>query len=205
MSGPGRSTTRRGRPRDPGADAAILRAALEVFAEGGVEGASIEQIAKRAGVARLTVYRRWSSKEALIAQAIETAREGVPDPSSLQDDDAPLAQLIERMVEESVEPLADPRLRALTARLVGSGASHPSLLETYWEHHVVPRRRRSRAVLERAKREGMLAEDADVEVVIDAMVGAIMYRLLVRPGRPNAGEIRRYVRAVIRQAGLRLP
>ena len=95
-----------------------------------MKGASIEQIAKRAGVARLTVYRRWASKEALIARAIETAREGIPDPSSLADD-APLPQLIERMVEESVGPLADPRLRAFTARLIGSGTSHPSLLEAY--------------------------------------------------------------------------
>lgn len=168
-----------------------------------MKGASIEQIAKRAGVARLTVYRRWASKEALIARAIETAREGIPDPSSLADDDAPLPQLIERMVEESVGPLADPRLRALTARLIGSGTSHPSLLETYWEHYAVPHRQRSRAVLERAKREGMISEDAGVEVVIDAMVGAVMYRLLVRPGQPDSDEIRRYLWAVIRQAGLR--
>jgi AcrR family transcriptional regulator len=207
MSEPIRSAAGRGRgrPRDPGADEAILRAALELFAERGVEGTSIEQIAKRAGVARLTVYRRWDSKEELIAQAIETAREGILDPSSLEDDDTPLARLIERMVEESVEPLADPGLRALTARLIGSGTSHPSLLETYWEHYVVPRRRRSRAILERARREGMLAEDADVEVVIDMMVGAVMYRLLVQPGQPGADEIRRHLEAVIRQAGLRLP
>ena len=69
----------RGRPRDAGADRAILEAALELFVERGVEGASIEQIAKRASVGKLTVYRRWSSKEELLSQAIESARESVPD------------------------------------------------------------------------------------------------------------------------------
>src|ERR1700739_3614205 len=62
----------RGRPRDPAADDAILRAALDLFIERGIEGASIEQIAKSAGVGKLTVYRRWPTKEELIAAAIET-------------------------------------------------------------------------------------------------------------------------------------
>jgi len=55
-------------------DQAILRAALELFIEQGIVGASIERIAKRAGVAKTSVYRRWSSREALLAQAIEVAR-----------------------------------------------------------------------------------------------------------------------------------
>src|SRR5262252_9964938 len=63
-----------GRPRSPVVDQAILRAALELFVEHGVAGASIERIAKRAGVAKTSVYRRWSSREALLAQAIEVFR-----------------------------------------------------------------------------------------------------------------------------------
>src|SRR5215472_1525363 len=63
-----------GRPRSEAADHAILRAALSVFIERGIEGATIEQVADAAGVARTTLYRRWSSKEALIAQAIAAAR-----------------------------------------------------------------------------------------------------------------------------------
>jgi len=49
-------------------DQAILRAALELFIEHGVAGASIEKIAKRAGVGKTSIYRRWSSREALLAQ-----------------------------------------------------------------------------------------------------------------------------------------
>ena len=70
----GNSAGTAGRPRDPVVDQAILRAALELFVEHGIAGASIERIAKRAGVAKTSVYRRWSSREALLAQAIETAR-----------------------------------------------------------------------------------------------------------------------------------
>src|SRR5271165_5405078 len=63
-----------GRPRSPATDQAILRAAMELFIQSGIEGVNVEQIAARAGVARTTVYRRWSSKEALLAQAIAAAR-----------------------------------------------------------------------------------------------------------------------------------
>jgi AcrR family transcriptional regulator len=60
----------RGRPRDPDTDRAILHAAFDLFVERGVDGASMEQIARPAGVGKLTVYRRWSKEERL-AQAIE--------------------------------------------------------------------------------------------------------------------------------------
>src|ERR1035438_7669841 len=63
-----------GRPRDQLVDEAILRAALDLFGEFGIEGASIGQIANRAGVARTTIYRRWSSREDLLVNAIERTR-----------------------------------------------------------------------------------------------------------------------------------
>jgi AcrR family transcriptional regulator len=63
-----------GRPRDQLVDEAVLRAALELFSEFGIEGASIGQIANRAGVARTTIYRRWSSREDLLVDAIERTR-----------------------------------------------------------------------------------------------------------------------------------
>jgi len=50
-----------GRPRNALAEAAILRTAMELFVECGMEGATMEQIA-RARVARTTIYRRWSTR-----------------------------------------------------------------------------------------------------------------------------------------------
>ena len=80
MTGGEQSSRREGpgRPRDPAADAAILRAAADLLAERGVDRISIELIARRAGVAKVTVYRRWSSKEELLAHAVEAARDDLP-------------------------------------------------------------------------------------------------------------------------------
>lgn len=197
-----RSATSRGRPRDPDVDKAILKVALEMFAEYGVEGTSIEQVAKGAGVTRLTVYRRWSSKEELLAQAIETAREHIPGPESIETDDIPLPELINRMVSASVKPLLNPMLRTLTAQLIASRTRHPELMVVYWRTFGDPRRKRAIAVLERAKQEGWLADDVDCAILVDLMVGAVLHRLLMQPGEPDFDEMRTYLMNVIRHAGL---
>ena len=61
---------RRGRPRDADADEAILSAAVDALGEGGITGLSMDEIARRAGVGKATIYRRWASKEALILDAL---------------------------------------------------------------------------------------------------------------------------------------
>ncbi|RKT85303.1 DNA-binding transcriptional regulator, AcrR family [Saccharopolyspora antimicrobica] len=190
----------RGRPRNPEADRAILQAALEVFIEGGVEGASIEQIAKRAGVGKLTVYRRWDSKEAVLAAAIETARDGIPEaPADLAD--LPVTTLVRKLLPGLAEAIAEPRLRAMIARIFGASVSHPELMATYWENYVVPRRRNTRALLERAQAEGTIAADADLDALIDMMVGAVLFRL-VQPEPLDVAGATAYLESVYRQAGL---
>ncbi|MDA3625838.1 TetR/AcrR family transcriptional regulator [Saccharopolyspora oryzae] len=194
-------TGTRGRPRNPEADRAILRAALDLFVEGGVEGTSIEQIAKRAGVGKLTVYRRWDSKEAVLAAAIESARDEIPETAPTDVADVPVATLIRQLLPGLAEAIAEPRLRAMIARVFGASVSHPELMATYWENYVLPRRRITRALLERAQAEGTLAADADLDVLIDMMVGAVLFRL-VQPEPLDAAGARAYLESVYRSAGL---
>ena len=67
----------RGRPRSSASHQKILKAALQLLAEVGFEAMSIEAIATRAGVGKTTIYRRYSSKDELVADAIESIREEV--------------------------------------------------------------------------------------------------------------------------------
>jgi AcrR family transcriptional regulator len=197
MSGPGR-------PRDPAADRAILRAALELLVERGVDQTSIEQIAKRAGVTKVTVYRRWRTKDEILAQAVESAREDLPNVAA---DAAPgerLTDTIEHLLPRWGQALADPRHRALTARLLAAGPDHPALFRAYRDHHVQPRRERARAIMARAQLDGQLDADADLDVLIDMMEGAVLYRLLHDPGPSDPAETTAYLRAVLVQAGFRL-
>jgi AcrR family transcriptional regulator len=198
----------RGRPRDPEADEAIMKAALELFVERGLEGANFEQIAKRAGVAQVTVYRRWSSKEELLTQAIEQARTLVPENDIWAATDATTQPVEERLMDSWMRTFGDARFRAILAQLIGSSVTQPSLLATYREQYIQPRRQLIHAALERARRDGRLAADADIDTVIDMVVGAAMYRMLINPDTPaDPAATRQYLQAVLRQADrlLRLP
>ncbi|GAA1761537.1 TetR/AcrR family transcriptional regulator [Nonomuraea bangladeshensis] len=195
------ATRGRGRPRDPETDASILSAALELFVERGVEGTSIEQVAKRAGVGKLTVYRRWSSKEELLAQAIEQWVSTEVTPSAADVYALPPQAIVERVLPAAAEMAASPGFRALVSRIMGSAVSHPVLMEIYWRHYVLPRRELAAAMLRRAQQDGTVALDADLDVLIDMMAGAVTYRVL-QPDPPDAAEMLRYLTAVYRQAGL---
>ena len=77
---PGPSATRQGRPRRAEVDEAILSAAIDELVEHGVASMTIDGIATRAGVARTTVYRRWSSTDQLCMDAVERIREHICGP-----------------------------------------------------------------------------------------------------------------------------
>jgi len=73
----------RGRPRRAEADAEILDAALAMLREGGYRELSLDEVARRAGTAKSSIYRRWPSKAALAAEIV---RREVP--SSVENADA---------------------------------------------------------------------------------------------------------------------
>src|SRR5215469_2460661 len=70
---------RRGRPRDPAVDEAILAAAVELLADAGFARLTMEQVAARAGVGKASVYLRWPNKVTLLAEAIQHRAGVVPD------------------------------------------------------------------------------------------------------------------------------
>jgi hypothetical protein len=98
--------------------------------------------------------------------------------------------------------LTSPRLRILTARLLGAGPDHPRLLAAYREHHLKPRRERALATLRRARDAGVLPADADLDMLIDMMNGAIMQFLLLNEDPPNPAAAREYLERLFRQTGL---
>ena len=189
-----------GRPRSEAADRAILRAALEVFIDRGIDGASIEQIADTAGVARTTLYRRWSSKEELIAQAIAAAR-GTPEQRAVANRIG-LTRLRGILADAIAEMLTRPDIEKMAARLIGSVPTCPKLMEIYWKKYMTPRREIIRGLLERARNERLIRADSDPELLMDLISGAIVHHSMLRPGRRSAAEMRAYLLAVLRELGL---
>jgi len=190
-----------GRPRDPAADRAVLRAALELFVEHGIEGASFDQIARRAGVARTTVYRRWSSREDLLAQAMAVARQA-PERWLAATGRVPPAKMTAWLVDALSKTVTRRDYRKIVARLIGSAPTSPKLMSVYWNSYLLPRRSMVSEVMGRARNRGLLPEGADPELLQDMIGGAIMYHLLVRPGHRSVKEMRAYIRDVLRQIGI---
>lgn len=196
----GNPSNAQGRPRDPSVDQAILRAALELFVEHGIAGASIEKIAKQAGVAKTSIYRRWASREALLAQAIEVARNATGYTIDLLERTSP-RDFIKLLVDAS-EVIAKPEIRKLTARLIGSAPDYPKLMEVYRETYYLPRRLAFVRALERAQTARLLATNVDVETLSDMLIGALTHRLLMSSPRENSvSEFRDYMIKLLRQAG----
>lgn len=179
---------RAGRPRSENADRAIIKAALEEFAEAGPEGLSIEKVATRAGVGKATIYRRWPGKEDLLLDALTALKVPLPRPKgeSVRDD---LVALLEAFRSEA----ADPRQVRQFALLLGEGDKYPRLLERFLEAVVEPRKEMLRAVLRRGVATGELRELASIELAVDMLTGAAVGRVRLGMQRADRGYCRRLV------------
>jgi len=165
-----------GRPRSVQSHQAMLQATLELLAEVGFDGMSIDAIANRAGVGKTTIYRRYSSKEELVADAIESMREEImiPDTGNLQND---IDELIQNAAQITLSPLG----RQTIAMIISSASSNSQFAQIYWKKYLQPRRKSFAIVLERAKARNEIPTDLDSDLVFDTMSGIMLYTLIFQP------------------------
>jgi AcrR family transcriptional regulator len=123
---PGARSGRGGRPRDPSRDGAIRAAILQVLAESGYSGLTMDAVAAAAGVGKATIYRRWRTKSDLVADAVtELSRMSIeaPDTGSLEGD---LRVLMRWLVGAVNGPLG-----AATVALLSALPHEPGLREAF--------------------------------------------------------------------------
>jgi AcrR family transcriptional regulator len=167
------SAVRPGRRRDPGLDDAILDAALALFVEGGYRGVSIEGVALRAGVGKATVYRRHSTRAALLVDAARIRLCLLHDLPDTGDVRADLVGLLGPLVAR----LRGPDGPVLTAFMCER--SREPELAAEWERSVVGRKREHvRMLLVAAIDRGELAADTDIELVAEIPAAIIWHHAL---------------------------
>jgi AcrR family transcriptional regulator len=106
---------RGGRPRDPSRDGAIRGAILQVLAESGYAGLTMDAVAAAAGVGKATIYRRWRTKSDLVTDAVAELSSmsiDTPDTGSLEGD---LRVLLRWLVGAVNGPLGAATLSLLSA------------------------------------------------------------------------------------------
>jgi len=118
----------RGRPADSRKHAGILAVAMDVFLERGYHAASMDLIAKRANVSKITVYAHFSNKEALFSAIIaELAGRLTGTIQRLALADLPPAQALRQVGHAYLDLALAPRSLALHRLVVAEAARHPQL------------------------------------------------------------------------------
>lgn len=156
------ASKRPGRKLDLGRNAVILDAALEVLADVGYEGMTIDLVAAHAGAARATVYRRWATKADLVVEAVrhmsrsDVEQVPLPDTGNLRDD------LIAAIIPQTIE---EQQLRIRVMRgLVSLVATDPRLAEASAGASLEPWVHANRTLFQRSVDRGEY-ENVDVDTI----------------------------------------
>jgi AcrR family transcriptional regulator len=168
---------RRGRPRDPSRDEAIIHASIDILVRDGYDRLSMEGVATTAGVGKATLYRRWGSKAELVIDAMATLKPVIDsiDTGSLDGD-------IELLVAASCSP-GSQRLLQVMVSICSALPREPELLEAFRTRFTEPRIARITEILERARRRGELGPDVDVAMAA-SLVPSLMLQRVLMTGQP---------------------
>jgi AcrR family transcriptional regulator len=170
-------TPRPGRKRDASRDAAILDAAVEVLAEVGYDGMTIDMVAARAKAGKATLYRRWDSKSELVLDAVACLKnaglelENLPDTGTLRGD--LVAMIRPHSIEDSQRKLQ------VMGGLVSMLSRHPELADAAQAAMVEPRARVNRVLLQRAIDRGEVRPDCDIATLSIVSAAMAAHRTLI--------------------------
>lgn len=178
-------------PRIERSRTVILAATLDELAEVGYGAMSIESIARRAQVGKATVYRHWTTKLDLVADAIITLKQEVRVPV-----DGDLRTRIVGFLQGLAAHLADSRLSACMPAIVDASERDEAVREF---HHRSSQERRAMfvGVLESAREAGHLGDDVDLTVLAEALVAPLFLRRLMTPHPYPPDEVERLVATVL--------
>jgi AcrR family transcriptional regulator len=164
-----------GRPRSERARLATLEAAADLLVEGGLGAATMEAIAARAGVSKVTIYKWWPSRGAVAVDAYFHRFDETYSYVDTGDVAADLTTQVRLLIHAF-----RGRAGEIMAELIGRAQTDPALAETLRTGWLVPRREAAAAVLERAVARGQLRPDADIPTVMDELYAPLYWRLLMR-------------------------
>lgn len=167
------SDRRPGRPRDARTDATILEAAVDVLADKGPGGFTVDEVAARAGCGKATIYRRWRSRAALLLDTANHMGLEAPavDTGSVRDD------LVEMLTSLGTK-MRDTASGRILPAVIAEASVHPEMREVL-ATFVSDRRATPLAMVNRAVARGELPPDTDVESLLDVLAGTVIYRELV--------------------------
>lgn len=148
----------------------VLTTAFELLSESGVASFTVDEVARRSGVAKTTIYRHWPTREALVIDACSRmiTEQETPDTGSLEGD-------VTAILIEIAHLLPTANWSFVLPSIVDTAERNPEFAEVHSriQHgHAAP----LREVLQRAVGRGELSSDADVSTIVAALLGPLFYR-----------------------------
>ncbi|MEK4360686.1 TetR/AcrR family transcriptional regulator [Paenibacillus sp. FSL M7-1455] len=148
----------------------VLTTAFELLSEGGVGGFTVDEVARRSGVAKTTIYRHWPTREALVIDACSRmiAEQETPDTGSLEGD-------VTAILMEIAHLLPTANWSFVLPSIVDTAERNPEFAEIHsriQRGHAAP----LREALQHAIERGELAAHTDVSTIVAALMGPLFYR-----------------------------
>jgi len=161
-----------GRPRSEPLHRAILDATAHLLGEGGYAGLTIEKVAERAGVARQTIYRRWSTKLAVVVDLLGQVSESapLPDTGSVGSD----LRALYRRYSKAIMTSGGPIIPGLVAESL-----YNEELARIVRSYIMTRRVAAIAIIQRGIERGEVDPGVKPELIVDLVSGFAWYRRII--------------------------
>jgi AcrR family transcriptional regulator len=169
----------------------VLTATFELLGESGVSGFTVDEVARRSGVAKTTIYRHWPTREALVIDACSriSDEQEVPDTGSLEGDLTAILTNIGHLLGTARWSSVLPSIIDVAERDPEFAAIHRRI-----QHgHAAP----LREVIDRAADRGEIAATADRPTMIAGLMGPLFYRRWFSREPIDEQFVKRIVRNVI--------
>ncbi len=161
------------RQRSTEAHEKVLNAALELFAERGIDATSMDAISQASGVSKATIYNHWSDKEALLLEAMLMIHGLNREPEDIDTGDIQrdLTLVLTRKPPDKFDAVRN----RLTPSLIAYSAFHPEFGRE-WRHRVTePPRQCIKKILRRGISSGHLPPDLDIDASVALLLGPMLY------------------------------
>jgi AcrR family transcriptional regulator len=166
---------RRGRPRSVATTRAILESAYRLMATTSAAATTIEAIARHSSVSKMTIYKWWPSREALLIDAfLDHASAMLP----LTGDGPALPRVVghaERYAAALLEDFGHVQLAVISECIASAGSA-----ELFHERYIGIRRGAIAAIIAEGQRGGSITTTAGPEMLFDAIYGSLFYRYVFR-------------------------
>ena len=171
------------RPRSIEAHEKVLNAALELFAERGIEATSMDAISHASGVSKATIYNHWSDKEALLLEVMLMVNGLDREPEDVDTGDVQrdLTTVLTRKPPDKF----DSARNRLTPLLIAYSGLHPDFGKV-WRHRVTdPPRQCIKRILQRGISRGVLSRNLDIDASIALLLGPLLYAHVFHKENPS--------------------